>query len=384
MKVLVPIDVQSTAEVAATLNTIFDSAWPDDVEFYLLNVIEDDFPGSPCEKPTCVDRCHCLEPRVNGLSDVMRKLENKMPGVPIYIEVMKGNLQDKVDAWKQEQPGGHIITPRPVRKRLHAHPVAMAAVVITIVSAALAVLLLGFETVPAGGFVPIPPMVPMPVQAPHVMAQPAPAYQRPSKPELLLDIYSRLGDSSVDNDSYAPAVFYYKQALTSFDQAHGNQAQRCSITSGLSIAYCGLRQMSNAIKYGRMSVDAALNESPRDKTDVSVAYNNLGYLRKKMGNLIEAEKMYEAALNWAPLDRSEQRMRAAAIETNLGDIYGLNNKMPKAFASYRHALDVFKRECAPDHPAIEEVQQKIHHLQVHHKVLLSNWPMTITIIQANI
>jgi hypothetical protein len=114
MKVLVPIDVQSPTDISAAVDAILDGVWPDDVEFYLLNVIEDEVPGGPCSQRNCFDHCRCVEPRVHRLSDVMRKLSSKMPNVPIYIEVMKGNLSDKLDAWRRREPTGQVVTAKPV------------------------------------------------------------------------------------------------------------------------------------------------------------------------------------------------------------------------------------------------------------------------------
>jgi hypothetical protein len=114
MKVLVPIDVETGETRAAALNAILDSAWPDDVEFYLLNVIENEplKDASSCEGCT---RCQCLEPRIAAITDVLRKLESKMPAVRAFVEVAKGDLKEKIQAFESRYPGAQILIPKPAR-----------------------------------------------------------------------------------------------------------------------------------------------------------------------------------------------------------------------------------------------------------------------------
>jgi hypothetical protein len=101
MKVLVPVDVLSKQEIKATSKAILDNAWPDDVEFYLFNVIEN-------------GDAHTVEERVHALSKMMRALEAKMPNVPFFLEVVRGDLRQVVANWLNERPSSKILTTRPL------------------------------------------------------------------------------------------------------------------------------------------------------------------------------------------------------------------------------------------------------------------------------
>lgn len=387
MKVVVPIDVESREATAAAIDAILDTAWPDDVEFHLLNVIESEQPGGPCEKPECEMRCRCLEPRVGAIGDVMRRLMILLPGVPIYVEVAKGNLEDKIAALKAELNGNvQVLTPKPIRKRPH-HPAGVRVThAIAAISVAVATLLVGVNAVPAGAFVVVPPVVPpRPPAVMNVTPQPAqPARPQVNEDELRMQVFSQLGDANVDADDYGKAAIYYKQALKYGYKAHISQAKLSSIAGGLSIAYCGLGQMDEAIKYGKVSVNAALAAMPRDMTDISIAYNNLAYLLRKNGSLAQTEMMYEKSLVYAPNDTLEERVRAATIEANLAEVYGVNKKLDKALAAYKHSLAVLKRELPAEHPVIKELEEKLRYLQIHHKVIISKYPMSVTFLNAHI
>lgn len=383
MKVVVPIDVESREATAAAIDAILDTAWPDDVEFHLLNVIETEQPGMPCEKPECEMRCRCLEPRVGAIGNVMRRLMILLPGVPIYVEVAKGNLEDKIAALVTELDDNvRVLTPKPIRKRPHHH----AAAAIAAISVALATLLVGVNAAPAGAFAVVPPMVPpRPPAIMNVIPQPAqPTHPRANEDELRMQVFSQLGDANVDADEYGKAATYYKQALKYCYKAHASQAKLSSIAGGLSIAYCGLGEMDDAIRYGKVSVNAALAAKPRDMTDISIAYNNLAYLLKKHGSLAQTEMMYEKSLVYAPNSTLEERVRAATIEANLAEVYGINKKLDKALAAYKHSLAVLKRELPAEHPVIKELEEKLRYLQIHHKVVISKYPMSVTFLNAHI
>jgi tetratricopeptide (TPR) repeat protein len=216
-----------------------------------------------------------------------------------------------------------------------------------------------------------------------VKPTPVPA-QRASTDELKMEVLSRLGDSDVDAEDWWRAVLNYRQALMYGQRAHASQAKLCSINSGLSIAYAGLRQFAKAIEYGKQSLNAALAENPKDMIDISIAYNNLGYLHRATKDFTGAQRYYEQALKTAPTASWEARVRAATIESNLSELYALTNQPQKALNGYRHALRVFQTEMPKNTELIREIKRRIELIELRRPLAMSKYPISVVIVKANI
>jgi tetratricopeptide (TPR) repeat protein len=201
---------------------------------------------------------------------------------------------------------------------------------------------------------------------------------------LKVEVFSRLGDSNVDSEDWWRAVLNYRQALVYWRRAHGSQTQLSSISAGLTVAYFGLGQRQKAIETGTQCLQAALAAVPKSMMDVSVAYNNLGFVYRSTRQLSEAQRCYEQALQTAPKETWEGRARAATIESNLGELYALTNQTSKALKAYRHALSVIKTEMPRNTQLIKELTERIRALELHRAVALARWPISVTFIKAEI
>lgn len=226
----------------------------------------------------------------------------------------------------------------------------------------------GLTLTSAFAMIPIPPAMPVPIQVPPGLKTSATAPDvllpnRLSDSQLKFLLYIRLGDACIDSEDWSRAVVFYSEALGLFRLAHGSPAQLSKIAGGLSIAFCGQKEMAMAIKFAQLSVQAANEEIPSDGIDLSIAYNNYAYIRKMMGQYRDAQTMYECALRYAPKLSSQDRFRAALMEANLAEVYLLNRNRLKAIESYRHALQAFRQMLPREHPAIAEMEQRIESLK---------------------
>jgi tetratricopeptide (TPR) repeat protein len=377
MKVLVPIDVESNDDVEAAVREILSGAWPADVEFHLLNVIEADTSGRPCARCNG-GPCHCVEHRVTVLADVMRRLEREMPGVPFYLVIEKGRINERIAAMADELDAERVLV-RPSRTNPTAHRFNIPSRV----KAAFAAIALSLTLVqPSLAWIPPIPVAPI---APHrlgasVHKNVVPA--NPSENELRMELLLRLGDEHLDGGNYETAITYYEQALAYMRELDPPKSRLSVLTGGLSIGYCAVRKFALAQKYGRMSLEAALEAHPRDLIDISIAYNNLAYIYKVSGKPNLAETNYEQAVLYSPLSTRDDRVRAATIESNLADVYAANKKTARALSAYRHALQVFVQELTRQHPAVQELEEKISLLKKKQKVFAPEAPARIVMLPA--
>lgn len=388
MKVLVPVDVKSKRGFDEAINAILDNAWPDDAAFHIFNVIEGD-KTMPCGEPGCEKHCRCVSSRVRVLSSMMRRLENKLPHyTPVFVEVVRGDVQDEVNAWLDAHPGSQLLLTRPLpdkraRKKLNG---SLAAISIAALSAGVAIALATLGPAPAGGFVPVVPT--LPAKPPAVVAgivRPKPVPVKAATPdELRLDVFARLGDANVDSEDWWRAILNYRQALMYWRKAKGSQARLSSITGGMSIAYFELGQKEQATEFGKQSLAAALASDPKNMIDISVAYNNLGYIYRATRSFNEAQKCYEQALRTAPTMIWEGRVRAATIEANLAEVYALSGQIEKALTAYRHALLVIRAEMPNNRDLINEINQRIRILELHRPVAMAKWPLSVHFIKSEI
>ena len=136
--------------------------------------------------------------------------------------------------------------------------------------------------------------------------------------------YVNAGNLRLTAKDYAGARAFYDEALA-IDPAHA----QASLGMGIVLAKLGRSDEAGAF-YAR---SVASNPDP-------LAYNNLGTWHQQRGELDEAERAYERAVELKP--------HFAKAHDNLGIVYSLSGDQERAIASFETALRLDPKSCAAE------------------------------------
>ena len=83
--------------------------------------------------------------------------------------------------------------------------------------------------------------------------------------------------------------------------------------------------------------------------DIDSAFYNLGYLYANQGKMVEAEKMYQRALEGKEKAWGLEHTSTLNTINNLGNLYAKQGKMVEAEKMYQRALEGFEKAWGPEH-----------------------------------
>lgn len=94
-----------------------------------------------------------------------------------------------------------------------------------------------------------------------------------------------------------------------------------------------------------------------DHLDLSVPFNNLGYVLMQLGKDAEAEQCFRKA--WAACARAPASEQNGHARKNLGLLYQKQGKTPEAAVEFQAALAVLEPQLGAEHPVVKMVREKI-------------------------
>ncbi len=92
------------------------------------------------------------------------------------------------------------------------------------------------------------------------------------------------------------------------------------------------------------------------------AFHNLGVLYADQGKLIEAEKMYQRALDGKEKAWGPEHTSTLDTVNNLGNLYKNQDKLIEAEKMYQRALEGYERLRGPTHPSTKVIRRNLSNL----------------------
>jgi len=96
--------------------------------------------------------------------------------------------------------------------------------------------------------------------------------------------------------------------------------------------------------------------------DSNVAFHNLGLLYADQGKMVEAEKMYQRALDGKEKAWGPEHTSTLNTVNNLGVLYKGQGKLVEAEKMYQRALEGYERLRGPTHPSTKRIRRNLSNL----------------------
>jgi tetratricopeptide (TPR) repeat protein len=136
------------------------------------------------------------------------------------------------------------------------------------------------------------------------------------------------------------------------------------------------RLLQHAMRYSYMVLNSLI---PND--DVAWECDNLGYLYKNLGKIVEAEQMYQRALQGYEKELGSEHIKTLNIVNSLGVLYFDQGKLVEAEQMYQRALQGYEKELGPEHIETLEIVNNIGNLYIDQGKLVEAEQMCQRVLQ---
>jgi len=139
--------------------------------------------------------------------------------------------------------------------------------------------------------------------------------------------------------------------------AHGQQNTWDELNAQVDALY-GQGKFAEAVPVARLLVEFAEKSFGTDAPNVASCLNKLAVIYEEVGNLSDAEPLYQRSLQIRERVGADNPEIAASLN-NLGALYADQGKYAQAQPLYERALAIREKALGPDHP---DVAQSLNNL----------------------
>jgi tetratricopeptide (TPR) repeat protein len=140
--------------------------------------------------------------------------------------------------------------------------------------------------------------------------------------------------------------------------ANQNTAQFKKLNNQVVTLYKS-KQYATALPFALEALQLMDHEYKNNPIEFAQALNNLGELKRKMGDPTTAEAMFLRSLNFSAKYLNENHPLMAIIYNNLALLYENQGNYPEAQSMYRRSLKIREQTLGSDHPAVAYLIHKI-------------------------
>ena len=172
------------------------------------------------------------------------------------------------------------------------------------------------------------------------------------------DIFNNLAIIYARQGKYEPAISYFKKAVEIRSEVLAdNHPDRITVLYNMGSAYYDKGDYKKALTFYTESLKR------RDENEKDMAYadnlNAIGYCHQKRGNLKEALKYLEEALNIVEDMEGGNSVEYMSHLYYMADIYERNDMLDKARETYNDAIALIKEHMGEKHPYYAEAINKL-------------------------
>jgi tetratricopeptide (TPR) repeat protein len=165
-------------------------------------------------------------------------------------------------------------------------------------------------------------------------------------------------DSLYGQGKFAEAVPVAKQLVEFAEKSFGADAPNvASSLNKLAVIYEEVGNLSDAEPLYQRSLRIR-ERVGLDNPDIAASLNNLGALYADQGKYAEAQPLYERALAIREKALDANNPDLATSLNNLGVLYDLEGRESDALPLYKRALAIREKVFAPDHPEVVRITLK--------------------------
>ena len=184
---------------------------------------------------------------------------------------------------------------------------------------------------------------------------------QPSDPRIA-DTLNAIARVYYNEENYDMALQLYKEALTIFQNAFGNDHLTSAMCyTNLGLVYTVQQNYSDALKYHEKAYQIRHNHLPNDHFRFGTSYNNIGEVHLHSGDFTLAWEYFEWALQVYRKSLPLQHVDIAKTLSNMGSIYEQQGKSQQASLSYNKAIHICQRVPLAENLDLIKIQDTMRH-----------------------
>ena len=159
-----------------------------------------------------------------------------------------------------------------------------------------------------------------------------------------------LGQMCLNHCEYKAAVNYFEVALEIKHSCNANETlEKAKLYLSVGIAHKYMGNLEQAKKFNESALDIYVKQLGPDHVYVATSYDNLGTVYRNLGDFQQAKDSHARALDIRLKQLGPEHVDVATSNNNLGIVYRNLGDFQQAKDNYTRALDIYVKHFGPDH-----------------------------------